>query len=226
MGLDDAVDTATAALKALERLPPVDAVPILESARFVRGGSVIAVAERGAFGLDGFDEYGHGFLLNSPPRAGRDLITEGFGVEPGSVEDLGGVDIADAGDDLLIEEGDLDGATTCAEPLVELVCRDLQGVGTQTVRAEYGCQPLGREKMKRAQAPHAPEEKRGTVGAREFENGSDVFPVRRFGEEHAAGHARFENHRIARVEIDNDPFAEPAYPDSRSPFHSPAKDTL
>ncbi len=86
---------------------------MLKVAEFARGLDI--VAQRRAAGRDGIAQYGldggHQTLGPGPGNAGA----EAFRRNAGAVQALAGIDVADAGDQVLIEQQGLDGRTPARE---------------------------------------------------------------------------------------------------------------
>src|SRR5690606_20136616 len=90
---------------------------------------VAVVSQRAAAGSDGLEA---GDLI--PPEARRDPLRQ----QGGPVEGLVGVDVADAGEEGLVEEGGLDRAAGAGEGAGELAGRDGEGVGAELVEPGVG----------------------------------------------------------------------------------------
>jgi len=101
----------------------------------------------------------HGSVQAVPLLAFQPMAARG-GVDAGGVEHFRGVEIADAGDCSLVQEGDLDRAAAGVESLAQLLRRDCQRVGAE--RAAFAAQSIGElgggEEADGAQAAAVPEQ--------------------------------------------------------------------
>jgi hypothetical protein len=140
------------------------------------------------------------------------------------MENLGSVDVADTRDHFLIEQSDFHRSAAGLQPLAKFHRRYLQGIRTEPIRSDYGCQLFGAEQMKGTQASHAPEKQRCPVG--ELDHGTNVVCVRRICKQYATRHSRLENDRVLRVELDDHAFRDTPDTDDRPPLNALPKGTL
>jgi hypothetical protein len=193
----------------------VDAVPLLKPARHAGGGAIQLVADRGALVADSLGEDRAGQGGEPLPVVGPQAATRRPRIETGAVEDLGGVDVADAGHGPLVEQRHLHGPPRPAQPFGQFVGRHPEPVGTELGAAAGPLQAAGIEQPDRAQAALVPEQEPpgGRAAARQRELEPHVLRRRRIGDEHQPRHPRLDDEppgRIAgRGDLQHDPLAAP-----------------
>lgn len=113
--------------------PTVDGVTLLEGP--TRAGGVAIVAQRRAAGVDRLGQDLANTCGHAMERLGLEATCRRAWVNSSPEEDLVGVDVPDACDCSLIEQGGLQGATSLAEGIVQLITRDGQGIGSESAPA-------------------------------------------------------------------------------------------
>ena len=139
-----------------------------------------------------------------------ELIAAFARMDGGQVENLRGIEIADAGDSALIEQSDLDGARAGLEPLPKFFSREGQGVWSQAAAAEFVVKLLVSEQLDRAESATVPvpNVRDGSVG--KVETKTKVLGGGWVGDEHQPCHSRFENEPVVVIELQNDALADAA----------------
>ena len=128
-------------------------------------------------------------------------------MDPRREEDLVGVDVADAGEHLLVHERRLDPAARPAKPRGELVAADLQGIGAVRAREGGGGLVRAGEPVDLAQPPRVaiPDHR---LGFRQPERQADVFGSIGIDEPKASSHPRLDDDDSPVIgERDHDPLS-------------------
>ncbi|MCH1557042.1 MAG: hypothetical protein L7T26_12540, partial [Pseudomonadales bacterium] len=116
------------ALRASLAFAVVNSVFVLKTSFSVNGVSVSAIGKRRAFILDcQFKDFDH-LLINELPSFGGYLITSCLRVNSREVQNFGGIKIANAKYNFLIEHGDFDFSLSAFKPFGEFDGRDSQGI--------------------------------------------------------------------------------------------------
>ena len=193
-------------------LPAVDPVPLLEPARAVVGRAVGLVADRRALEPHRLGEHAARARPRSAPRrragAGGSAAR---GSMPAAKEDLGRVDVADAGHGPLVEQRHLHRAPRPAQPRGEVGPRDHEAVGAEPAGAAGGVEARGRRAAGscRVRADPRSSSRRATAAPAtvELQHEPHVLRRRRVDDEHQPRHPR----------LDRQPLACPPAPASRAP---------
>jgi hypothetical protein len=117
LGLDDALDAASAGDEAWLADAIVDAMVVLIAARFVQRVAIGAVGKGRTFvanrHFENLDDRG----VDSLPLVAAEPIAAAGRMNSGTVQDFGRVEISNPGDRSLVEQRDLDGATASAKSI-------------------------------------------------------------------------------------------------------------
>ena len=174
--------------------------------------AVGAVAEGGALVFDRLVQDGPGRGVQSLDSSAADLRGRRPRVDAAAVQDLARVQVADAGDQLLVEHGDLDLATGAGEPVDPLIRGDVQGIGAELV-GQGRVHLAGSVQPDGAEPAAVPEKQFGPVIERPAD--PQVRLVRRIGHEHQPGHAGLDDEPGVGRQRQDDPLGPPPDTDDR-----------
>jgi len=200
LGLDDALHRAAAAGACLARTA-VDAMLPLKPSRPVVGGFVGFVADRRAFAANRGGEHAPRLRGDAVPRGRTEPPARAAWVDAGAKEDLGGIDVADAGDGPLIEKRDLHRAARAAKACDEVGRRHREPVGAELLRSAEPLESAVIDEPDRAQATKIPEHhgRGGGAGPRgQPEHEPHVAGRGGRGRHEPAGHSRFDDQPAPR----------------------------
>jgi hypothetical protein len=211
LGLDDAFNLAAgAAAGAFVFGAVVDAVMVLVAAVLIEGVAVRAVGERGAFVPDGVLENFVRRVGDGGPLGARDFVAAFGRVNAGNVQDFGRIEVADAGDGALVEQGDFYGAAARVQAIAKRMGRDVEGIGADFVGVECRGELFWGKQANTSEAATVPVEQLTDLCARERGAETQVLLCWRIGDEHKARHARLEDDGIAGIEMHDDAFSDAA----------------
>jgi hypothetical protein len=135
-------------------------------------------------------------------------------MDPGGVQDFSRVEIADARNGTLVEQGDFDFAPAPAKLLLKLSCGDGECVGTKFFRTQFYGKLFVCEQLHRAQAPAIPEEESlgafpSLVAFSEMQAETQVLFVGRIGQQQQPGHTGLEDEHFFIIEAEYRTFSHP-----------------
>ena len=180
----------------------VHAVMILIAACLVERVAIRAVAERRAFVADGRFEDGVRRVGDRLPLGARDLVAAAGRVDVGQVQNLGRVQVADAGHGPLVEQRHLHRPACCRRAARETIRPSSPG---HRARVSPGQTPLRTPSAKTGE--HFPARGGPNTEARamplpgERAAKPQMLAARRIGHQHQPGHPRLEHDRVARIQI-------------------------
>ena len=200
----------------------IHAVLQLELPGTVVGGLVGFVGDRRALHADGLSENASGCRGDLLPAGDGEASARHPRIDAGRKENLSGVDVADAGHGLLIEQSDLHRAARLSQPVAKFVARNLKPVWPEPVGTAGSLQTAFVEQSDRAQPAPIPEQQPGMLPRVERDLHPQVGLRGRIGHEHEPRHPRFDHQPFAarplpRVEFDRHPLPEPVHRRDRPP---------
>ncbi len=104
-----------------------------------------------------------------------------------------GIKIANAGQPLLIEQGDFDGAARVPKTGGELLLGYRQGVGPDSPRPELSGERRFGQQVDDPKAPLIPKKQLPSGGASEVQHESQMIAIGRAGHHDQAGHSRLDH---------------------------------
>ncbi len=111
---------------------------------------------------------------------------------------------------MLVEQRHFDRSLARAETLAKQIGGHGESVGADFSRFECFFELGGRKQANTSQATAVPIHEFADFAAGEAAAEAEVFLRGRIGNEHEAGHSRFEDDGVAGIEMDDDPFADAA----------------
>src|SRR5437763_770170 len=119
------------------------------------------------------------------------------------VQYFGSIEIADAGNRPLIEQGHFDGPTTRGELRLEVTGRKRQCIGAKLAATELSRELSFTEQPHRAQPAAVPIPNMRNWSFRKVEPKAQVILRRRIGHEHQPRHPGLEDQTVAAVNLQN-----------------------
>ncbi len=171
--------------------PAIDAMAVLKSAQPTDGCLVELVPDRRAFQLHGLGENSPRRIRQPLPDLPRQPAAGDPWVEPCAIENLGSVDVADAGHGPLIEQRNLDRPAGVGEGASKVVARNDQAVGSESRPAAGPVEPVGIDQPERAKPALIPKHERlpsSLAGLSHVHHESHVIGRRRRHDEHEPCH--------------------------------------
>ena len=137
LGLHGANDGSRPAGRAKIALAIIHAVVVLVTASRIERIAVRAIGKRRAFVLNRQMKYSLNRRVNFLPLKERDPLAPPRGMDPGQVQNLGRIQVADAGQNPLVEKRWFDFSPAAAKRFGKMLYRDDERIGTELVRAEF-----------------------------------------------------------------------------------------
>lgn len=153
--------------------------------------------------------FDHASMNGLPLSRGEQIATFG-GMHAGQVKNFRCIQIANAGDGSLIEQGHFDFPPAFAQPLAKRIRRKGERVGAEFSVAELLCELSFREQTNGTQSAPVPVPNVGNWTIRKVQSEAQVLPRRRIGDKDQSRHAWLKYQPITPFDSQDDSLSEPA----------------
>ena len=138
-----------------------------------------------------------------------------------AIQGFADIDVAEPGNDMLIEKDELDCGAPASEPPFQFACSKVEGFGAERHEWRPGRKLVRLEKIERTEAPGIIERK--PPAFLRFYDEVIVLRSFRWIDPPVAGHSQMKHERIAAIGLDQAVFCPPAKSDHASPDKPLAK---